>query len=139
MEKDLLKFNEKITKVDGIKDICIYKDEEKGIIANLGLAQCLVNCNPLELTDEKLKVAKFDKLITNDMELQRVKTITQVPKNEITGKEKDKNTIVDKEIEVSLVWVLSNQLQISKAFNNKDEAMAYAEKWNETIYANLGK
>lgn len=139
MEKDLEKFNEKITKVDGLKDICVYKDEDKGVIAHLGLAQCVVNCNPLELTDDKLKIAKFDKLIDKNMELQKVKKITQVPKSDITGLKKDKNIIVDKEIEVSLVWVLSNQLQVTKAYNNKEDAMAYANRWNETIYANLGK
>ena len=51
-----------------------------------------------------------------------------VPKNTITGKEEDKNTIVDQEVEAYQIWVVANNLGFMSSFKDKQEAVDFEEK-----------
>ena len=57
MEKDLVKFNEKIEFLNS-KDICRYIDE-KGNLIMLPLSQLFLSCEFLELEEPQLKIAIF--------------------------------------------------------------------------------
>ena len=54
-----------------------------------------------------------------------------VPKSEITGKDEDKLTLVDKDIEVKQMWLITNSMKVSNIFNNKDEAKELLDRVNQ--------
>ena len=67
------------------------------------------------------------------MIFNKIKVNKIIPKNKITGKDKDKNTLVEQEVEVNQVWFVKNALKMHTTFNNKEEAKAYFEKVNKIL------
>lgn len=57
-----------------------------------------------------------------------------MPKNEITGKDKDKFTITEKEVAVRKIWNVSNTAGAFKSFVDKDEAMEYSKNTNKEVF-----
>ena len=43
------------------------------------------------------------------------------------------NQEIEKDVEVSKVWIVRNQLKLSKSFNNKEEAVKFAKSINEKV------
>jgi hypothetical protein len=80
--------------------------------------------------EEEYKQLLFKGMIKADDKFNEIEDKTQVTKDTITGKEEDKNTIVDKTIKVKEMWLVSNKMRISKIFNNKQEAL---ELYDEII------
>lgn len=130
MEKDLVKFNENV-KFMNSKDICMYEDK-KGNIAYLPLGQLIVNCEYLELNEKELKIAKFENKVADDnykkITVKRVKD-----KYQDTHKKEDMGTLVEYDEEVSQIWVLRNGTGLTSSYDNKEDAKAYLEKWNNDI------
>lgn len=134
MEKDLCKFMENI-QIQG-KDISIYTDNEKGIMFPLNTVNLLTRVDLLELTKEEYKVAKSCQKIEDlDYTIENIKK--PVPKNEITGKDEDKTTIVEKEVAVRKIWNVSNNYGAFKSFTNKDEAMKLGIEIRDEILEHL--
>lgn len=127
MEKELIKFNENITKVN--KDIAKYEDE-KGNYALIPIGQLMCGCEYAELDEVSYKKALFEKLIDKDVEYMKIKTTKVVDKSTITKNKNDQGTLVDKEVEVSRVWFVKNGLGLTKAFDNKEKALTYVEEIN---------
>lgn len=127
MEKDLIKFNENITKL--IKEIAQYKDE-KGNVVLINTGQLMCNCEYMELDKIMYKKALFENIIDKNTEYNKIKTTKVVDKSTITHNKKDQGTLIDNEIEVCQVWVVKNNLGIAKAFNNKEEALALVTTLN---------
>ena len=127
MEKDLIKFYKNITNIS--KDICKYEDE-KGNLTLVATATLFVGCEYLELDEPQYKQALFEGIITKALELPKTKATRVVSKDTITGKEKDRTTVVDKEVEVSQVWIVKNGLGIKKAYNKKEEALKFVRDTN---------
>lgn len=136
MEKELVKFNENITFIDGMKDICEYNDEN-GNKFMLSVMQLLCNCEYTELEEPRLKMARFNNDIPNDMVLNKIKKTIKKDKFEVTKNQKDQGTIIDVDTEVSQVWFVRNTLKLSSAFNSKEEAIKYADEWNKNIISRL--
>ena len=80
----------------------------------------------------------FQQKIDGKLEYNITNIKKPVPKNEITGKDEDKNTLVEKECAVRQVWNVSNRYGAFKSFNNKDEAIACAENINRIVFDKLG-
>ena len=59
--------------------------------------------------------------------------VKAVPKNEVTGKDEDKMTLVEKEIAVRQVWNVSNRMGAFKSFTNKEEALECVNEINKKI------
>ena len=85
-----------------------------------------VSCSYLTLTEEEYKQALFNGSVQKN-NYNKIKITKPVPKNVITGKDKDKNTIVDKEVEAYEVWVVANNLGFMSSFKDKQEAIDYVE------------
>lgn len=120
MQDNIIEFMNKIENVN--KDICIYRDEEKGIIFPMNTIQLLSRVDYMELDKQQYEGAKFQKKI-EDLEYNITNVKRPVPKNEITGKEEDKTTLVEREIAVRQIWNVSNGVGTYKSFTNKEEAI----------------
>lgn len=130
MEKDLIKFYNNITFIN--KELAKYEDE-KGNIQYLPIGQLICNLTYNELDEKQLEVAKFSKTIDKDIEYEKIKVIKTINKYEITKNKKDKNILMDHEVEVYRMWVLQNALGILKSYNNLEEAKNKFEEINDKI------
>lgn len=127
MERDLIKFNENITKIT--KEITKYEDN-KGNYMLIPTGQLLCNVEYMELDEISYKKALFEMIIDKDVEYNKITVTKPVDKYTKTKNEKDKGTIIDAEVEVSQVWVVKNGLGLTKAYNNKEKALSYVEEIN---------
>ena len=127
MERDLIKFNENITKVT--KEIAKYEDE-KGNYTLIPVAQLLCNVEYMELDEPMYKKALFEKIIEKDVEYNKIKTTKVVDKSTITHNKKDQGTLVDNEVEVSQVWVVKNGIGLTKAYDEKVRALQVVNELN---------
>lgn len=127
MEKDLIKFNENITKVT--KEIAKYEDN-KGNYTLIPVAQLLCNVEYMELDEVMYKKALFEKIIDKDTEYNKIKTTKVVDKSTITHNKKDQGTLVDNEVEVAQVWVVKNGIGLTKAFDEKVKALQTVNELN---------
>ncbi len=131
MEKDLIKFNNNV-EFGTKEDVSKYIDK-KGNVLYIPTVQLICNCEYVELDEEQMKIAIFNGQIKKGQEYEKEKVTRKVDKYIKTKKEKDKGTIIDKEIEVSKVWFVRNGLNLSSAFSNKDEAINYLNEINNKI------
>lgn len=127
MEKDLIKFNENITKVT--KEIAKYEDN-KGNYTLIPIGQLMCGCEYMELDEIMYKKALFEKIIEKDTKYNKIKTTKVVDKSTITHNKKDQGTLVDNEVEVSQVWVVKNGIGLTKSFDSKEKALSYVEEIN---------
>lgn len=127
MERDLIKFNERVSKLT--KEIAKYEDE-KGNYMLIPTGQLLCNVEYMELDEISYKKALFEMIIDKDVEYNKITITKPVDKYTKTKNEKDKGTIIDAEVEVSQVWVVKNGLGLTKAYNSKEKALSYVEEIN---------
>lgn len=127
MERDLIKFNENITKVT--KEIAKYEDE-KGNYTLIPVAQLLCNIEYMELDEIMYKKALFEKIIEKDTKYNKIKTTKVVDKSTITHNKKDQGILVDNEVEVSQVWVVKNGIGLTKAYDEKVRALQVVNELN---------
>lgn len=127
MERDLIKFNENITKVT--KEIAKYEDE-KGNYTLIPVAQLLCNIEYMELDEIMYKKALFEKIIEKDVKYNKIKITKVADKSTITHNKKDQGTLVDNEVEVSQVWVVKNGIGITKAYDEKVRALQVVNELN---------
>ena len=127
MERDLIKFNERVSKLT--KEIAKYEDE-KGNYMLIPTGQLLCNVEYMELDEISYKKALFEMIIDKDAEYNKITVTKPVDKYTKTKNEKDKGTIIDAEVEVSQVWVVKNGLGLTKAFNVKKDALKLVEELN---------
>ena len=133
MERDLCKFYENITYIN--KDISEYSDA-KGNRFIFNTINAIVRVDYLELTKEEYQSALFQqKIQENEYNIINIKK--PVPKNEITKKDEDKFTIVEKEVAVRQIWNVSNPYGAFKSFNDKNDALKFANKINDNIKSYL--
>lgn len=130
MERDLIKFNERVSKLT--KEIAKYEDE-KGNYMLIPTGQLLCNVEYMELDEISYKKALFEMIIDKDVEYNKIIVTKPVDKYTKTKNEKDKGTIIDAEVEVSQVWVVKNGLGLTKAYDSKEKAIEYVEGLNEEI------
>ena len=128
MERDLIKFNERVSKLT--KEIAKYEDE-KGNYMLIPTGQLLCNVEYMELDEISYKKALFEMIIDKDVEYNKIIITKPVDKYTKTKNEKDKGTIIDAEVEVSQVWVVKNGLGLTKAYNNKEKAIECVESLNK--------
>lgn len=133
ISKDWATFNKYVTLKD--KDISIYEDEE-GNYAVLPTANLLCGVQYNELTQEQLNVAIFEKKIPKDMKLKTIEKNKIISKKEKTGKEEDKNILIesDEKEKRYKVWFIIDGMKNITAFNNPLDAIMKAKKKNEEIF-----
>mgnify|MGYP007112566643 CR=1 FL=1 len=77
------------------KDVSEYVNEENGTRYIVPTGQLLGKLDYLELTEKELEQAKYKLLIDKNTDYKTTMTTRPVLKSDITGKDKDKNTIID--------------------------------------------
>ena len=136
-ENDLLEFMKNVTIED--KEFSSYEDV-KGNYFEMNTGALICRCDAFELSKEKpskdtsseYEVAVFSKSI-EDLPYKVKKGKKKVLKSEITGKEKDNTTIVEKAIDVAEIYVVSNPYKAQKCFVDKNEALKVAKDINAKI------
>lgn len=136
MEKELELFMSKVNIIN--KDFALYEDFDKGVIVPLNTITLLANLDYLELEKTQFDIAVFQQKIDGKLEYNITNIKKPVPKSDITGKDEDKNTLVEKECAVRQVWNVSNRYGAVKSFNDKEEAIKYAHEINKKIFEALG-
>lgn len=132
MEKELRKFYQNIKK---IKEGVYEYEDEKGNYSLLDDKRYLaVIVSYLELDEIELKQAIFQRNVDKSLTYNKIKVTRPVDKSFVTHKEKDKGTLVDKEIEVNQVWICSNGLGCRSSFTTKEEAINFAKDINDRFY-----
>lgn len=122
MNKDLVEF---MKHLDIKEEVSKYKDE-KGNILYIPTNTLFPTCSYLSLTEEEYQQALFKGQVKKG-NYKKVKETRPVPKNKITGKEEDKLTIVDQELEVYQIWVAANPYGFTHSFEDKEEAIKFVE------------
>ena len=131
MENNLIEFNKYITMKT--KDFSFYEDEKKGIMFPLNTVNLLTRVDYLELDKTQYEAAKFSQKI-EDLGYEIITVKKPVPKNEITGKDEDKTTIVEKDVAVRRIWNVSNSYGAFKSFTNKDDAIKLYKEINDNVF-----
>lgn len=129
LEEDLEKF---MDNVEVIGDVATYKDD-KGNYFEIEKKALKTSCVYLELTDKELATMKFEKKVDKTLDYPKCKVERPVTKDTITGKDKDKTTLVNQEQDGYKVWVVANGLKATKSFTNKKDALALAFKINSML------
>lgn len=127
MERDLIKFNERVSKLT--KEIAKYEDN-KGNYMLIPTGQLLCNVEYMELDEISYKKALFEMIIDKDVEYNKITITKPVDKCTKTKNEKDKGTIIDAEVEVSQVWIVKNGIGLTKAFDEKGRALKVVNDLN---------
>lgn len=124
---DLKKFNETVETLEN--KLARYADEEGNILI-LPISGLICKCEHLKIDESNKVQMEFNKEIPKGLELNKVTVTTQVFKNTITGNKRDRNTIVDQEVEVYELWRVTNGLGMKLVFNNQEEAVNYCNDIN---------
>ena len=122
MNKDLKNF---MNNLEIRKETSKYKDD-KGNIMYIPTQALYVNCSYLTLTEEEYNQALFNGTVQKN-DYNKIKIKKPVPKNKVTGKEEDKTTIVEQEVEAYEIWVVANNMGFMTSFKDKQEAIDYVE------------
>ena len=125
------------------KNFSKYEDIT-GTMFELNTVQLMARVDYIELSTEKVgdhgaseyEQALFTKTI-DDLDYEEKEILKPVPKNEITGNDKDKFTIATKKSVVKQLWNVSNPYGAFKSFAKKDEALKFANKINDNIKSYL--
>lgn len=128
-EKDLVKFNENLKYINN--ELVKYEDEKGNLkLLNIGALMCQVQF--LRVTETGKKMMLFNKEVSKDMKFN--KEFAMIPQKD------EKNPLKVKEVEtqVELMWKVQNGLGFSTVFNNKEEAIKYAEDINNLVLGRLG-
>lgn len=124
---DLKKFNDTVETLEN--KLARYEDEEGNILI-LPVSGLICKCEHLKVDENNKVQMEFNKEIPKGLELNKVTVTTQVFKNTITGNKRDRNTIVDQEVEVYELWRVTNGLGMKLVFNNQEEAVNYCNDIN---------
>ena len=129
LEEDLEKF---MDNVEVVGDTATYKDE-KGNYFEIEPKALKTSCVYLEVTEKELETMKFEKKVDKNLDYPKCKVERPVTKDTITGKDKDKTTLVNQEQDGYKLWIVANGLKATKSFTNKEDALALAFKINSML------
>jgi hypothetical protein len=86
----------------------------------------------MELTKQELNKLKFEQKV-DSLEYTQVEFSRPTPKSEVTKRDEDKFTLIDKKIKGYAVWNVSNGLNIKKSFTNKEDALKLYNDIDEKV------
>lgn len=115
------------------KDISEYKNNENGTRYIMPTGHLLAKVDYLELTEKEYEAAIYKLLIDKNKNYKKAMSTRPTLKNEITGKDEDKNTIVDAPVMIYRVWNVSNGLGIKESFTTKKEAIKLYNDINKKV------
>lgn len=125
METSLKKFKEKVKIIN--KDFSQYaSDEEVQVFNTINLFESV---DKLQLESNEYQYALSQKTITKgDYKIEKIKKV--VPKSTITGKKEDVLTLVDKEVDVRIIYKRKNNLGVFDCYTESpvEEVIKYNEE-----------
>lgn len=130
MEQDLIKFYENIRKENDF----IYEDKDGNYSVITDPRYLIVSVSYLELDESQYQKALFNMTIDKKIKYNKKVVSRPVDKSTVTKKNKDKGTIIDKDVPVYTIWVASNPLGAKKSFTNKEDALEFAKETNKKYY-----
>ncbi|MEI3508756.1 MAG: hypothetical protein V8R01_06635 [Bacilli bacterium] len=124
---ELKKFNKNVKPIEN--KLARYEDTEGNVLI-LPISGLICKCEYVKVDEANRVQMEFNRDIPKHMKLNKITVTTQVFKNTITGNKRDKDTIVDQEVEVYELWRVTNGLGMKEIFDNKEEAVAYCNEIN---------
>lgn len=114
-----------------IGDYAEFKNEKNACI--IKKEQALVSLAKIELTDEELEKFEFNYGYKGNYAEEVV--TRYVSKYEETGKEEDKTTIIEKSVNVSIVYIIKNPFisNVIEIFDNYKDAINLYDEINNKI------
>ena len=123
---------EYMKKIELEKEMCFYKDEEKGIQYPLTPQHLLARVDYMELDKGEVEKYKFDQKI-DKKDYTMYDCVKQVPKYNLTKNKEDMYVITDMKFKGTHIWNVSNQVSIHETFENKEDANKLCNSINEQI------
>ena len=123
---------EYMKKIEINKEVCFYKDLEKGIIYPLTPKHLLASVEYLELDKNEVKKRIFEKKIDNK-EYIMYDCEKTVPKSDITKKKEDMFIWTKMTYKGTHIWNVVNQTGIHETFENKEDAIKLCEEINNKV------
>lgn len=121
------------------KNFSKYEDIN-GTMFELNTVQLMTRVDYMELSTEvvgKKGASEYDQAIftktIEDLDYTDKEILKPIPKSEVTGKEEDKFILTNKKVNVKQIWQVSNPYGAFKSFNNKKDALKFANKINDNI------
>ena len=137
MEKNLETFMKNVEIIN--KNFAKFEDE-KGFYLLIGTAQLISGVSYLELTEPELKSAIFNQTISKEDGAKEYHKITIF--RPVADEKPNKDGQIEmhnKQIEAYQLWVVRNQLGLSKAFDNKEDAIKLAKEINDKVINIIGE
>lgn len=130
METSLKKFKEKVKIIN--KDFSRYaSDDEVQIFNTINLFESV---DKLQLESNEYQYALSKKEITkDDYQIKKVKKV--VPKSTITGKKEDQLTLVDKEVDVRVIYKRVNGLGYFDCYT--EAPIEDTDKFNKELFEKI--
>jgi type VI protein secretion system component VasA len=130
METSLKKFKEKVKILN--KDFAQYtSDEEVQVFNTINLFESV---DKLQLESNEYQYALSQKSITKgDYKIEKIKKV--VPKSTITGKKEDALTLVEKEVDVRIIYKRKNNLGVFDCYTESpvEEVIAHNKQLFEKL------
>ena len=131
MTTDLVEYYKNITYIN--KDVAVYEDNE-GNYFNVSPVSLFVGVQYNKLNQKQYEQAVFNQIVPKDMICKEIEITEVVPKSEITKKEKDQFTLVDKKVKGREFWLVQNSMGMKKAYPDKESALKQAKEINKKIF-----
>ena len=123
---------EYMKKIELGKQVCFYKDEEKGLIYPLTPQHLLVRIDYLELDKGEVAKQKFEQKI-DQKEYKMYDCVKPTSKYNLTKNKEDMYVITDMKYKGTHIWNVSNQIGIHETFENKEDAIKLCDEINSKI------
>ena len=124
---------EYMKKIELKKEICFYRDEEKGIIYPLTPQHLLVRVEYMELDKNEVEKSIFEQKI-DKKEYTMYDCTKPASKYQITKDKKDMYILTDMKFKGTHIWNVINQAGIHETFENKEDAIKLCNEINEKVY-----
>ena len=131
LTEDLTEYMKKV-KIKN-KDVSEYVDDETGTRYIIPTGHLLAKVDYLELTEKEYEAAIYKLLIDKHLKYNTTMATRPALKSDITGKEKDNTTIIDRTVKVYQIWNVSNGLDIKESFTNKEDAIKLYDDINKKV------
>lgn len=135
MKKDLIEFMKNIKDIS--KSVQEYEDEDGNYLL-VPVSNLFTAVDYIELDKTEYKKALFNQSIT-DLDYKKKFVNRVVDKSSVTHDKSDQGILIDKEIQVSQIYVVKNSLGYKTCFTNKSDALKLAKEINNKYFDRLGE
>lgn len=129
MTEDLCEFLDGITLGKKISEF----DDKDGNIVPIATSQLMIVLQVEDIPTEKKQIAEFDGKLKKDVDYETISKPVVIPKNEVTGKDEDKNALTTEIKKFYRTYVASSMFKMKTVFADKEEATKTVHEWNRKV------